>query len=54
MKIKVYFVRNGHMHEVAMFFDEETYMTCVPALEAKAEAQGYELSESVTYEEETV
>ena len=41
------------MHEVAMFFDEDMYMACVPALEAKAKAQGYELSESVTYEEET-
>lgn len=52
-QIKVYFERNWSAHIVAVFFDEETYATCLSALEAKAKAQGYELSESVTYEEET-
>jgi len=52
MKITVYFEAPTGAHEVATFYDELIYMACVPALEAKAKAQGYELSESVTYEEE--
>jgi len=52
MKITVYFEAPAGAHEVAVFFDEIIYKTCVPALEAKAKAWGYELSESVTYEEE--
>lgn len=52
-QIKVYFERNWSAHIVAVFFDEETYATCLPVLEAKAKYQGYEVSESVTYEEET-
>ena len=53
MEIRVYFEAPAGAHEVAVFFDEIIYKTCVPALEAKAKAWGYELSESVTYEEET-
>jgi hypothetical protein len=51
MKIKVYFEAPAGAHEVAMFYDEIIYKACVPALEAKAKAWGYVLSESVTYEE---
>lgn len=53
MKITVYFEAPAGAHVVALFFDEETYMCCVPALEARARDQGYEVSESVNYEEET-
>ena len=51
MKITVYFEAPAGAHEVAVFFDEIIYKTCVPALEAKAKAWGYVLSESVTYKE---
>ena len=53
MKITVYFEAPAGAHEVAVFFSEIIYNACVPALEAKATAWGYVLSESVTYEEET-
>jgi hypothetical protein len=53
MKITVYFEARAGAHEVAVFFDELLYAACVPALEERATAQGYVLSESVTYEEET-
>ena len=53
MKITVYFEAPAGAHEVAVFFDELIYKACVPALEKMATAQGYVLSESVTYEEET-
>jgi len=52
MKITVYFEAPAGAHEVAVFFDELIYNVCFPALEAKALAWGYVLSESVTYEEE--
>jgi hypothetical protein len=51
MKITVYFEAPSGAHEVAVFFDELLYSACVPALEERATAQGYVLSESVTYEE---
>ena len=51
MKITVYFEAPAGAHKVAVFFDEIIYKTCFPALEAKAKAWGYVLSESVTYEE---
>ena len=51
MEIKVYFEAPTGAHEVAVFYDEMLYMACVPALESKAKAQGYVLTESVTYEE---
>ena len=50
MKIKVYFEAPAGAHEIAEFYDEVLYMACVPALEDKAKAQGYVLTESVTYE----
>lgn len=53
MKITVYFEAPAGAHVVALFFDELLYSACVPALEERATAQGYVLSESVTYEEET-
>ena len=53
MKIAVYFEAPAGAHEVAVFFGELIYKACVPALEARAKAWGYVLSESVTYEEET-
>lgn len=52
MKITVYFEAPAGAHEVAVFFSELIYKVCVPALEARAKAWGYVLSESVTYEEE--
>ena len=52
MKITVYFEAPAGAHEIAVFYDEMLYMACVPALEARATAQGYVLSESVTYEED--
>jgi len=52
MEIRVYFEAPAGAHEVAVFFDELLYTACVPVLEARAKAQGYVLSESVTYEEE--
>jgi hypothetical protein len=52
MKITVYFEAPAGAHEVAVFFDELLYVACVPTLEERATAQGYVLSESVTYEEE--
>ena len=53
MKIKVYFEASAGAHEIAEFYDEVLYMACVPALEERAKAQGYVLSESVTYDEVT-
>lgn len=50
MKITVYFEAPAGAHEVAVFFDELLYSACVPTLEARATAQGYVLSESVTYD----
>ncbi len=52
MKITVYFEAPAGAHEVATFYDEIVYKACASALEAKAKAWGYVLSESVTYEEE--
>lgn len=52
MKITVYFEAPAGAHKVAVFFDELLYVACVPTLEKMATAQGYVLSESVTYEEE--
>ena len=53
MKIKVYFEASAGAHKIAEFYDEVLYMACVPALEERAKAQGYVLSESVTYDEVT-
>ena len=53
MKIKVYFEASAGAHEIAEFYDEVLYMACVPTLEERAKAQGYVLSESVTYDEVT-
>ena len=52
MKITVYFEAPAGAHEVAVFFDELIYNACFHALEEKAKAWGYVLSESVTYGEE--
>jgi len=52
MEIRVYFEAPAGAHEVAVFFDELLYTACVPVLETRAKAQGYVLSESVTYEGE--
>jgi hypothetical protein len=52
LKITVYFEAPAGAHEIAVFYDEMLYMACVPALETKAKAQGYVLSESVAYEDE--
>ena len=52
MNITVYFEAPAGAHVVALFFDELLYVECVPTLKKMATAQGYVLSESVTYEEE--
>ena len=52
MKVTVYFEARAGAHEVAKFDEEETYMACLPALEALAERKGYVVTESVNYEGE--
>lgn len=49
--ITVYFETEGkYAEEVAVFYDDETYMACLPALEALAEERGCIVTESVTHE----
>jgi hypothetical protein len=50
--IIVYFeTDNWHTEEVARFADDETYMACLPALEALAEKARMVVTESVLEEE---
>ena len=51
MKVTVFFEAKGGSHIVAHFDEEETYMACLPALEALAEQQGYVVTESLDYED---
>jgi hypothetical protein len=53
MKVTVFFEANAGAHVVAQFDEESTYMACLPALEQLAASQGYIVTESVTYEENT-
>jgi hypothetical protein len=47
MKVAVYFEANAGAHSVAQFDSEETYMACLPALEALAASKGYTVTESL-------
>ena len=40
--IKVYFERSYASEEVAKFYDEETYMACLPSLKELARKQKWE------------
>jgi hypothetical protein len=50
MKVTVYFESNSGAHIVAQFDEEETYMVCLPALEALAHSKGYVVTESLNEE----
>ena len=49
MKVTVYFEAKAGAHMVAQFDEEETYMACLPALEALATSKGYIVTESVDH-----
>ena len=51
MKVAVYFEAEAGAHMVAQFDEEETYMACLPALEALASKRGYVVTESLDYED---
>tara|TARA_R110000782_G_scaffold96183_2_gene180636 strand:- start:4701 stop:4955 length:255 start_codon:yes stop_codon:yes gene_type:complete len=53
MKVKVYYESNSHAEEVATFNDEDTYIKCLPSLEAEAKKQGMIVTESLVEEEAT-
>lgn len=49
--ITVYFETEGkYAEEIAVFYESEIYMACLPALEALAEKRGCIVTESVTHE----
>lgn len=50
MKVTVYFESGAGAHIVAQFDEEETYMACLPALEALAHSKGYIVTESLNEE----
>lgn len=52
MKIAVYFEAPTGAHMVAQFDEEDTYMACLPALEALAQQGGYIVTESMDYEDQ--
>lgn len=45
--IKVYFETKNSAELIAVFYSEEVYNLCVPALEKEAEKRGMILTESV-------
>ena len=45
--VKVYFEWDGDAQFVALFYTEELFMQCLPALEAEAEEQGAIVTESI-------
>lgn len=51
MKVTVFFEARAGAHVVAQFDEEDTYMACLPALEALAQAKGYTVTESLKYED---
>lgn len=53
MKVKVYYESNSHAEEVATFNDEDTYIKCLPSLEADAKNLGMTVTESLVEEEVT-
>jgi len=50
MKVVVYFEAMVGAHTAAQFDTEETYMACLPALEALAKSKGYIVTESIDEE----
>jgi hypothetical protein len=50
--IKVYFESGSHAELVATFNSEESYMACLPTLEAEAKKSNMFVTESI--EEETI
>ena len=40
-------MNGNNQHEVAEFYDEETYMACLPSLKKLGKKQGYEITETV-------
>ena len=50
MDITVYMEHGSCATEIAKFIDEETYMVCVPALEALAKKYNSTISESMEEE----
>jgi len=54
MKVLVYFESGTGAHIVARFDEEDTYMACLPALEALAESKGYIVTESLEGEDEDI
>jgi|TARA_B110000967_G_C18741540_1_gene487991 hypothetical protein len=55
MKVKVYYESNSHAwsEEVATFNDEDTYIKCLPSLEAEAKKLRMIVTESLVEEEAT-
>jgi hypothetical protein len=51
MKVAVYFEAKIGAHMVAQFDEEETYMACLPALEALAHSKGYAVTESLDFDD---
>ena len=45
--VKVYFEWDGSTQFVALFYTEELFMQCLPALEAEAKEQGAIVTESI-------
>jgi glycerol dehydrogenase-like iron-containing ADH family enzyme len=52
MKITVLFESKSGAHVVATFYDDETYMVCLNALQKQAKKNGYIVTESVDYDDE--
>jgi hypothetical protein len=47
MNVKVYFESGVHAELVAIFDNEKTYMTCLPALESLARERGMIVTETI-------
>jgi len=48
--IRVYFESNTHAELIAVFENEDIYLSCVPALENLAQERGVFLTESIEEE----
>jgi len=53
MEVYVYMEHGSCATLIAKFIDEETYMACLPALEALAKASNSTISETLTEVQET-
>lgn len=42
VEIQVFFETDSHAFEAAKFYDESTYVECLPALEKKCEEMGFD------------